>query len=480
MKHAAAYIRVSDERQDEYSPDSQLKLILEYAENNGYIIPKDYIFYDDGISAKGNNIKKRTSFNNMIAFAKDKSHPIDAIFVWKFSRFARNQEQSIVYKNLLKRNNVDVISISEPIGDDIYGSLIERIIEWMDEFYLIRLSSEVRRGMTEKASRGEAMCRGAFGYTLKDKSYIPNDDADTVKYIFSSFLNGNGYRKIATQLGAMGIKTYRGNAPDSRFVEYILQNPVYIGKIRWSPNGRKSTKRYKGDNTDVMIVDGSHEAIIDNETFKQTQELIAERKRKYGKYQRSEQAIQFMLKGLVRCDSCGATLVHVSTKDPAMQCHNYARGTCKVSHHLSIKKANAAVIEALENSIEKQEFNIVLSKQREEKIAVDYDALIKAEKEKIKRASDAFDAGIDTLQEYKVKKTMYQEKIRQYEKEKQSAEEETNDIDLEAFSEQIADLVKVLKSPDISEEMKNKALRTVIDHITFEKSQNRLVIYYYI
>ena len=82
MKTAAAYIRVSDERQDEYSPDSQLKLINEYAKKNGYYVPQEYIFYDDGISAK--TAKKRPEFNRMIAFAKEKNSPFDAILVWKF------------------------------------------------------------------------------------------------------------------------------------------------------------------------------------------------------------------------------------------------------------------------------------------------------------------------------------------------------------------------------------------------------------
>lgn len=80
---------------------------------------------------------------------------IDVILVWKFSRFARNQEESIVYKSLLsKKHNVEVTSVSEPLVDGPFGSLIERIIEWMDEYYSIRLSGEVTRGMTEKALRG--------------------------------------------------------------------------------------------------------------------------------------------------------------------------------------------------------------------------------------------------------------------------------------------------------------------------------------
>ena len=86
MKTAAAYLRVSDERQDEFSPDSQLKLIREYCARNDISLPDDLIFYDDGISAKSD--KKRDRFNEMIALAKQKEKPFQMILVWKFSRFA--------------------------------------------------------------------------------------------------------------------------------------------------------------------------------------------------------------------------------------------------------------------------------------------------------------------------------------------------------------------------------------------------------
>lgn len=57
MKTAAAYLRVSTDKQDEYSLDSQLKLIRDYAAKNGFLIPDEYVFVDDGIS--GRSAKKR-------------------------------------------------------------------------------------------------------------------------------------------------------------------------------------------------------------------------------------------------------------------------------------------------------------------------------------------------------------------------------------------------------------------------------------
>ena len=249
-KIAAAYIRVSDERQDEYSPDSQLKKTREYAAKEGYIIPDEYVFYDDGIS--GRSARKRNDFNRMIAHAKEKDHPFDKIYVWKFSRFARNQEESIVYKNLLGKKGVSVVSVSEPIPDGHFGTLIERIIEWMDEYYSINLGVEVTRGMTERVSRGEPVCPPAFGYNIKDKNYYPNEEtAPIVVEIFTRYADGEGMREIAANLGNRGVRTTRGNMPENRWIEFILHNPVYIGKLRWSLDGARPGKllrncRYKG------------------------------------------------------------------------------------------------------------------------------------------------------------------------------------------------------------------------------------------
>ena len=54
----------------------------------------------------------------------------------------------------------------------LFGSLIERIIEWMDEYYSIRLSGEVLRGMKENAARGAFQGVAPFGYKTVDNEVI--------------------------------------------------------------------------------------------------------------------------------------------------------------------------------------------------------------------------------------------------------------------------------------------------------------------
>lgn len=475
MKTAAAYIRVSTDDQIEYSPDSQLKLLRDYAKKNDYILPDEFIFQDDGISGK--DAKHRPSFNQMIALAKSDEHPIDTILVWKFSRFARNQEESIVIKNLLRKIGVEVRSISEPVDpDSAFGTLIERIIEWMDEYYLINLSGEVKRGMLERFSRGEIVTPPAFGYDVKDGIYVPNPtEAPLVRRIFESYLSGVGCRRIAAALGADGVRTKRGNLPDNRFVEYILRNPVYIGKIRWSKEGRAASKR-KYDDENVLIVDGKHEPLINLETWDAVQAKLDAQKKAYPKYQRKEQNFDYMLKGLVRCSSCGATLCQSSAKK-GLQCHNFARGTCTVSHYISFHLINRAVIEALEFSIATLNFNIKPQRHKSaEAPGSDVDKLIAAEYRKLDRVTAAYQSGADTLEEYAENKKKIQAEIKKLESQQPKQKSTFNK---NSYAKKVSSVLKIVKNPNTSEQEKNEALRSVIDHITLHRPDTSIDITFY-
>jgi len=466
MKIAAAYIRVSSDDQLEYSPDSQLKVIRDYASRSGYVIPNDFVYQDDGISGK--SVSKRPGFRLMIATAKQEPPPFDCIFVWKYSRFARNQEEAIMYKNLLKKQGVSVISISEPSFDSPFASLMERIIEWMDEYYLINLAGEVRRGMTEKAARGEAMGNAPFGYTVKDKIFVPDDKADIVRYIYNEFLNGKKMRALAIELADKGIKTHRGNLPDNRWILYILSNPVYTGKIRWSTDGHANYTRanYNGDN--VMIVDGMHEPIIDSDTWNAVQDKL--KMRNEIKYVRKDKPEICMLKGLLRCDNCGSTLTPTSTAVPSFQCHKYARGQCTVSHSITVKKANSLVISALDQVLKDRTFTFAPKPPKKNKVVHEWDKLILSEENKLERAKTALLDGAFSTKEYKALKETITDNIKKLRAGKDAEEKENSIVvDIPEYTKKVARVLDIIKSPDVSEEAKNEALRSVLDKIVFNK-----------
>jgi DNA invertase Pin-like site-specific DNA recombinase len=480
----AAYIRVSDERQDEYSPDSQLKKIREYASREGYLIPDEYVFYDDGISGK--SVKKRDDFNRMISIASEKTHPFDAIFVWKFSRFARNQEESIAFKNYLKKRGVTVVSVSEPIPEGEFGSLIERIIEWMDEFYLKNLGAEVTRGMTEKASRGEPVVAPPYGYVMRDGQYYPDESgpADIVREVFQRYADGEKQRALAMDLGDRGLRTKYGKRPDNRFVDYILTNSTYIGKIRWSTDGSRAISKRNLDNESIMEVDGKHEPLISMELWEKVQKVYAEQKKSYPKYARREQPIEYMLKGIVRCSACGGTLIMLSAsstkKNPnrSLQCHNYSRGQCKVSHSVILPKLEAALIEGLEKAVKEKKFDII--PQRPKKSApteIDYDKLISVEERRLARAREAYLAEIDTIEQYKHNKEEITARIAELKEKRDKGNVEK--IDIDSFADKVMGVLEFIKREDVTPTVKNEALRSVIEMAVYEKAKGNLAIYFH-
>lgn len=460
-KIGAAYVRVSTDDQVEYSPESQLRLIQDYAKREGYIIPPEYIYQDEGISGK--RADRRPAFMLMVATAKEKEHPFDTIFVWKYSRFARNQEESLVYKNLLKRNGVTVRSISEPSSDDNpFSGLIESIISWMDEYYVINLANEVRRGMTEKARRGEAMGTAPFGYTVKDKVLTPNENAEIVRYIFEQFAAGKGSRTLALELGDKGIRTRRGKIPENRWVDYILRNPVYIGKTRWSTDGHANYSRENQTNKHVMIVDGKHAPIIDMELWEKAQERLKERKPL--RYIRKGKEV-YMLKGLVRCGACGSTLTLMSSAYPSLQCHKYAHGQCGVSHAINMRKAEAAVIKYLQEAIEREAFTFEPQEPKRE-MEQDFSKAISLAKSRLDRAKRAYLDGIFTEAEYKEIKAETEENLARLENQPSRAELRPN---MKSYKRRVLGVLSILESAEKREEEKNAALRSIIDHITYIK-----------
>lgn len=468
MKTAAAYIRVSTDDQIEYSPDSQLKALRDYAKRNDMILSNDFIFIDEGIS--GRSTAKRLEFNRMIGIAKTKPKPFDVILLWKFSRFARNREDAIVYKSMLRKQlGIEVVSISENIGDDKMSVLIEAMIEAMDEYYSINLAEEVKRGMLEKVSRGEPVSIPAFGYDIKDKNYVPNTEtAPIVKSIFENFLNGSGTREIAQKLNALDIRTSRGGLWENRTVEYILRNPVYIGKIRWNPVGR-TCRDY--DLSTIMIIDGHHEPIIDEVTFNAAQEKINEIKALYGKSTAKQNHLTkpFMLYGLVKCSNCGSTLTRSHN---AVQCYKYAHGKCNVSHHISMGKLNNLILDVLE-----QTFNGTVAPVYSERVQeIDSSAdnnmnLLAAEKRKLERVKAAYEAGIDTLEEYRENKRKITEKIKLLENEQPKKTKSRSPL------KQHLKIVSQLQDPRMSEEDKNRLLRTVVDYIVFSRPDGAVQIF---
>lgn len=487
QRYAYGYVRVSTHDQEEISPDSQEKLLREYAQKNNIIILK--IFYELGIS--GRKADKRPEFQEMIGSAKSKEHPVDVILVWKYSRFARNQEESIVYKSLLKKqNNVDVISISEPLIDGPFGSLIERIIEWMDEYYSIRLSGEVFRGMKENARRGSFQARPPLGYKIAEHGKPPvivPEEAKIVKIIFEKYANDKlGFFDIARYLNSLGFKTSHNKPFERRSIEYIIQNPMYCGMIRW--NRTKNDTNEIKDKSEWIITEGEHEPIISKELFDSAQAVF---KSTYcPKGSRPASTYKHWLSGLLKCPDCGRTLTAYTKYRrngecySYFSCYGYNKGKCPKPNGISSMVLEKEVLKNLEEVMYTGNIDFELRHLQSAEIVNEKSMLedrLKSLSGKEDRIKASYREGIDTLEEYRDNKKLIQkerEDILQQLNELSQDSSCTSQNAMDAILEKVHNIYAIISSDQYTNAQKNTALRQIIDKIIYDRQTDTLKFFY--
>lgn len=473
----AAYIRVSTDDQVELSPESQLEEIRKYAQREGILLLEDRIYIDAGISGK--KAESRPEFMRMIAAAKSPDCPFSVILLWKYSRFARNQEESIFYKSILRSKcGIDVVSVTEPLIAGPFGSLIERIIEWMDEFYSIRLSQEVKRSMKVNAERGKLQAAASFGYRAEDGRLVPDEtEAVYVRRIFDSFLVGKGIYVIARELNAMGVRTHRGNPFESRTIEYILRNPVYIGKLRWNPSGRT---RRDFLNEDIIVAGGGHEPLVSEETWDAAQRQLDAVKAQWGYKARPSCELKGWTSGIVRCAACGATLIFA--RPHYYKCNNYARGRCRHSQHVRADTLEEAITSRLTRDAANTSpvaCRVTCTNAGGGRELARLEATVKQLRVKRGRLQEAYLAGVLNLEDFSAAKTGIEGSMSKAEAELEElrAKSDTSAVENQ-LQTAIAQALATLQSPGASLEEKNSAARSVIESCVFDRENSLLTITY--
>lgn len=470
MKIAALYVRVSTHEQDELSLDAQIRLGKNYAKEHGFLLPNQYIFAE---SISGRKADKRQEFQRMIAMAKNDPTPFDTILVWKFSRFARNQEESIVYKSLLRKQcNIDVVSVSEPLIEGPFGSLIERIIEWMDEYYSIRLSGEVTRGMEEKAMRNGYQMVPPLGYRAigEGKPFvIDEDEYKIVSFIFDQFDNHHAdYTSICRKLNEAGYLTRRNRPFEMRGIKRILANPFYYGLVIWK---------------DISFI-GEHEVRLSKEQYDERMERIQKQFRPARR--KDVSSCKHWLSGLIKCGYCGATLSFSGNGNhsPFFQCHKYSKGIHNESCSISVKKATAAVYEYFEGLLSGMDFEYVYHAP-ESSEQIDARSQLEDELKKIDsreaRIRLAFENEIDTLEEYKENKLRLKAAREEIEEKLRNLDDSSDNVPSKSdVLEKVKTVYDVIKNDDIDYETKGAFMRSLMEDIVYDKKNGKMIFTLYI
>lgn len=481
---AAAYVRVSTDEQTDYSPAVQLEDIQEYAKKNGFHIPADFIFMDEGISGK--RADKRPAFQNMIRQARKKSNHIEYIIVHKYDRFARNKEDSVLYKALLKKDGIKVVSVKEPIPqDDKFAVIYESMLEAMAEYYSLNLAEEVKKTMTKKAELGEWQTAPPFGYRIENKNLVQEpEEANAVLYLYESYLRGISGFALSRYMNQMGFKTRRGNPFDTRGIRYILQNPVYKGYSRWNPNKRDNYREPTED--EIIVAKGTWEPIVTEEMWQDTVDLMAMNRRRTGKHSRADFDGKHWLSGKIKCSACGSSLamgIKFKNNDAyQMQCSGYSHGKCSDSHALSTNRLLPVLFDALD-AIERNplDANVLYTIRHIEKSTDDISACqkqLEKTKAKLQKAKKAYLEEIDTLEEYRFNKQTLEKEITAIQSRLDGLRAANNKtFDKQAFSSRIRSTVEILQSESYTMDEKKKAFSSIVEKVIYNKHKDSIELF---
>ena len=313
----AIYARVSSDKQDvELSLSAQLKAIKEYAAKNGHRVKRTFL--DEAESGRTAN---RPAFKEMVALARLKNPPFEAILVWKFNRFSRNRADSVTYKTLLRSRGIDVISINEPVDESPAGQLLEGMIESIDEFYSANMGQDIKRGMRENASRGFFNgSRPPYGFErvpVRDGSKVrhhltPEPEGSTavhvVRRMFELASGDHGCKEIAKLLNVEGIRTSTGRRWGCVTVHKVLTNEAYKGTLVWG--GRAGHPAAKSGEPPVRV-EGAWPAIVEEATFDLVRKKLNTRRPSIA-HPRTVGS-RYLLSGMIFC-RCGRALTGRSAK----------------------------------------------------------------------------------------------------------------------------------------------------------------------
>ncbi|MEX0060981.1 recombinase family protein [Clostridium butyricum] len=499
-KKVAIYCRVSTTEQAEegYSIGEQKKLLTYECEKNGNTVYK--IYSDEGISGK--NITARPALKELLNDANEGK--FDSVMVWKINRIGRNLKDVLDMVDLFDRNNITFKSATEPFDTTTPGGKMQfQMMALIGEFERGTIAQNVKMGMMARAREGRWNGNVVIGYNLrlkenttnkkrKDTELVINEkEAEIVRTIFTMYSQGNGYKAIANYLNKFGYKTKKGNPFSLTAIKDILNNPVYIGKIRYNLRPNWSEKRRKGTNSNPLIVDGKHKAIIEQELWDKVQSMLQTSKGKPSRIYDGE----FPLTGILKCPQCGAGMVIMRTsrtrKDGTKRrleyycCGNWKNKGTAVCHSNAIRvdKANDYVFGKLSELLSNDKLvrDIVknINTDRKNKVDPSKDELQKLTKE-LDKISPKKDKLFEAFEEDIITKEEFKERVAELQSRERLLQEDVNNLKMNVLDDNVQQVSYEMVKETLSKvgemlrncksmEQKKKLLHMLISKITINE-----------
>lgn len=508
------YIRLSQEDKDKkYESDSesvinQKELLRNYAKSNGYNLVKEYV--DDGYS--GTNFD-RPGFQKLLEDIKNKE--INCVIVKDLSRLGRDHVMTGYYiETFFPENNIRFISILESFDSfkNQASNDSSTFIIACNDYYSKQNSVKIRNVLNEKRKNGKFIgSLPSYGYMRDpdDKGHLlPNPEtAPVVQKIFKWRAEGIGPTEIANRLNDENIPTpsgYKKTNYSSRLIDRenwnistvkkILSNRVYTGDIVQHTQTKvsyKSKKKITLDEKLWIIVENTHEALVDKDTFNYVNAL---RKRYTRDYETKTSRERRLLEGKIFCKECGNRLTVLYRKKLdywSINCNRYSRdpvrGRC-YSHFYPYDYLEEQILAQFNKSVSKLMNELDLNDINNEVIkninkeTTDIDKRIKElqrEKDKITNKiktlyNDRCD-GIISAETYKVLANEVDNKLRQVNESIES--EQIKKYNIKNKNSVLPDYTKKIKELLDLNKPRKELIDTLIDRIIIDKDRNITIKY---
>ena len=301
---------------DGYSLDAQRDKLRKYAAYEDMVVAGEYS--DEGFSGK--NIQGRQEFQRMLNDIQDCKDGVSYVLVFKLSRFGRNAADVLNSLQLMQDFGVNLICVEDGIDSSKdAGKLMISVLSAVAEIERENIRTQTMAGREQKAREGK--WNGGFapyGYKLESGNLvIAEDEVEVIRVIYDRYIHTNeGVAGVAKYLNRNGfIKKLRQNNTipgfSRNFVQDVLDNPVYMGKIAY---GRRRTEKVHGTRNDYrlieqdnyLLVDGLHEALVSEELWHDAQVKLVAQAKKYEKVNHGKDNKVHLLTGLLKCPICGA------------------------------------------------------------------------------------------------------------------------------------------------------------------------------
>jgi site-specific DNA recombinase len=250
MKPAAIYARVSSERQKtEHTILSQVVALAEYARDEGYTVPEEWIFQDEGYSGA---MLVRPGLERLRDLASDGQ--IETLLIYSPDRLSRKYAYQVLLVEEFSRHGVDVVFLKSAKATTPEDELMLQFQGMIAEYERAQIAERTRRGKKYRARAGSVnVLSGApFGFhyvrktEMSSASYeVIEKEAEIVRNVFRLYLeDGLSINAISRWLNDQGIPTRSGISRWERSTVWgMLRNPAYRGTACFGKTERAERQR---------------------------------------------------------------------------------------------------------------------------------------------------------------------------------------------------------------------------------------------